>query len=442
MRDLLFLAHRMPYPPDKGDKIRAWHVLQHLARNHRIHLGCFVDDPDDRQHLPALAAACADLCCIPLDPRRQRLKALATLRPGLPLSFGYFRDRRLQRWVDAKLAAGIDRAYVFCSAMAPYLMDADATHRVLDMVDVDSEKFASYAASATGPMRAVWAREARTLLAYERRAALRFDRTLLVSEHEWQRFVTLAPECLPRTFWFGNGVDLAEFSPDTRHDSPFEPGFADIVFTGRMDYRPNIDAVEWFVRDVFPLLRRQAPRARFWIVGAAPSAEVLALAKADGVRVTGRVADTRPYLAHAAVAVAPLRQAHGIQNKVLEAMAMARPVVASPEAFEGIRAQPGRDILLASGVEQTVRLIGEVLEGRHDALGPAARRAVEAGHRWSETLRPLDALFGDTPAAGLLTTGPGTTGPGTTGPVATGPVATGPVAAGPGAAPLEKAFLA
>ena len=399
MRDLLFLAHRMPYPPDKGDKIRAWHVLQHLARSHRIHLGCFVDDPDDRQHLPALAASCADLCCIPLDPRRQKLKALARLRPGLPLSFGYFQDRRLQRWVDAKLAGGIDRVYAFSSAMAPYVIHADASHRVLDMVDVDSEKFASYAASGSGPMRAVWAREARTLLAYERRAALRFDRTLLVSEHEWQRFVTLAPECLPRTGWFGNGVDLAEFSPDGGHISPFEPGFTDLVFTGRMDYRPNIDAVQWFAGAVLPVLRRQLPHTRFWIVGAAPAAEVRALTGIEGVRVTGRVPDTRPYLAHAAVAVAPLRQAHGIRNKVLEAMAMARPVVASPEAFEGIRAHPGRDILLASGVDETVQMIGEVLAGRHDGLGAAARRAVEAGHQWSETLRPLDALFGDPPAA-------------------------------------------
>ncbi len=168
------------------------------------------------------------------------------------------------------------------------------------------------------------------------------------------------------------------------------------MFTGRMDYRPNIDAVQWFAREVLPVLRQRAANARFWIVGAAPTGEVRALAGLPGVHVTGRVPDTRPYLAAADVVVAPLRIARGIQNKLLEAMAMARPVVATPEAFQGVRAEPGRDILLASGVGETVQRITEVLDGRHGAMGAAARRAVEASHRWSVTLRPLDRLFGVT----------------------------------------------
>ena len=161
-----------------------------------------------------------------------------------------------------------------------------------------------------------------------------------------------------------------------------------------MDYRPNIDAVQWFAREVLPVLRQRVPAARFWIVGAAPSSQVRALAELPGVQVTGRVPDTRPYLAAADVVVAPLRIARGIQNKLLEAMAMARPVVATPEAFEGVRAEPGRDILLASGVGETVQMIADVLDGRHAMMGAAARRAVEAAHQWSVTLRPLDALFG------------------------------------------------
>ena len=167
-----------------------------------------------------------------------------------------------------------------------------------------------------------------------------------------------------------------------------------MVFTGRMDYRPNIDAVQWFAREVLPVLRRRVPAARFWIVGAAPSSLVRALADLPGVQVTGRVPDTRPYLAAADVVVAPLRIARGIQNKLLEAMAMARPVVATPEAFEGVHAEPGRDILLASGVGETAQMIADVLNGRHAMMGAAARRAVEAAHQWSVTLRPLDALFG------------------------------------------------
>ena len=272
MRDLLFLSHRIPYPPDKGDKIRAWNIFRYLARTHRIHLGCFIDDPVDRQHLAVLGSHCADLLCVPLDPRVQRLKALLRMRPGQPLSLGYFRDRGLQRWVDAKLAGGtIDSVYVFSSAMAGYVMHATGVRRILDMVDVDSEKWTAYAATARFPTRNIWAREGRTLLAFERHAAAHFDHSLFVSEHEWQRFVTLAPETAQRTGWVANGVDFDHFSPAHHFAPPFAGEGADLVFTGRMDYRPNIDAVQWFAREVLPVLRQRVPAARFWIVGAAPS---------------------------------------------------------------------------------------------------------------------------------------------------------------------------
>lgn len=160
MEDLLFLAHRVPYPPDKGDKIRAWNMFRHLAQTHRMHLGCFIDDPADWQHLPTLQAMCADLACFPLHPRRAKLKALLRWRPGQPLSLGYFHDARLQHWVDTKLAdPAIQRVFVFSSAVAHYAMHAKALRRVLDFVDVDSEKWTTYASRARFPMRAIWARE-------------------------------------------------------------------------------------------------------------------------------------------------------------------------------------------------------------------------------------------------------------------------------------------
>jgi sugar transferase (PEP-CTERM/EpsH1 system associated) len=278
--------------------------------------------------------------------------------------------------------------------MAHYVMDAKAAIRVLDMVDVDSEKWVTYAETARFPARQVWAREGRTLLAFERQAAARFDRCLFVSEHEWQRFVSLAPEAVGNTGWIANGVDFDHFSPANAFPPPFAGDGADLVFTGFMDYLPNIDAAQWFAREVLPMLRRSVPHARFWIVGAAPAEEVRALAALPGVRVTGRVPDTRPYLAAADIVVAPLRIARGIQNKLLEAMAMARPVIATPEAFQGVRAQPGRDILLARGADETVQRIIDVLDGRHATMGTAARAAVVASHQWSMTLRPLDQLFG------------------------------------------------
>jgi sugar transferase (PEP-CTERM/EpsH1 system associated) len=396
VRDLLFLSHRIPFPPDKGEKIRAWHMFVHLARTHRMHLGCFLDDPADLAHVAELRARCADLCCIEIDRARQKLFSLARARPGRPLTLGYFSDARLRGWVRQKVASGIGQAFVYCSAMAPYLMGAAGMRRVLDMVDVDSEKWREYAAGAAWPARAVWAREARTLLAFERRAAAAFERTLFVSEAEAAAFLRLAPEAAERVGWLDNGVDLAFFFP-AAFASPFPAGGADIVFTGAMDYWPNVDAVSWFVEAVFPTLRAARPGLRFTIVGANPAPAVRRLAQAPGVTVTGRVPDVRPYLAHAVV-VAPLRIARGVQNKVLEAMAMARPVVATPQAFAGLRAAPGRHLLVggatdADGAAGFAALLAEVLDGRHPGLGAAARAAVECRYAWDATLAGLDALY-------------------------------------------------
>jgi sugar transferase (PEP-CTERM/EpsH1 system associated) len=231
------------------------------------------------------------------------------------------------------------------------------------------------------------------LLAFERRAALAFEHTIFVSQAECRRFETLAPEVAGRVGWCDNGVDLAKFSPAHAFPSPFSAGGQDLVFTGTMDYWPNVDAVQWFAREVLPFLQPNSPGLRFWIVGANPTNEVQQLAELPGVYVTGRVADTRPYLAHAAAVVAPLRIARGIQNKVLEAMAMARPVIASPQAFEGVRATPGCALLVADGASATARQIAAVLQGRYPGIGAAARAAMEQNYHWAMTLASLDPLI-------------------------------------------------
>jgi sugar transferase (PEP-CTERM/EpsH1 system associated) len=399
MPRLLFLAHRIPYPPDKGEKIRAWHMLDHLARAWEVELGCLIDDPRDLEHLPGLRARFAHVEAHQLRGRWQAAaRALARLRPGLPLTLGWFHDPALAGWVRQGLAERRwDAAFVYSSAMAPYVMGPGAHwpgfRRVLDMVDVDSAKWQAYAAGARPPMRLVWAREARTLLALERRAALDFDRTLFVSEAEARHFLGLAPDCAGRVDWVENGVDLARFDPAEPWPSPYPEGAVPIVFTGTMGYRPNVEAVAWFAEAVLPRLRARTPAPSFWIVGANPAPAVQALARLPGVHVTGTVPDVRPYLAHAAVVVAPLAIARGIQNKVLEAMAMARPVVATPAAFEGVRATPGRDLLVAEGVEAFAAAVAAVLDGAHPGLGTAARAAVAAAHDWATTLKRLDAVL-------------------------------------------------
>ena len=396
MGNLLFLSHRIPYPPDKGEKIRAWHLFEHLARHHRMHLGCLIDAEADWAHVPTLRAMCAGLHAARLDKRRQKLRALLRLRPGRALTPDYFHDPALQEWVDATLATGtIDRVVVFSSGMAEYVMGKRGyPDRTLDMVDVDSEKWRSYADRAQGLKRWVWAREARLLRGFERRAALAYDRTLLVSAAECARFAEIAPESRDRVFAVENGVDLERFSPTLAFATPFEGAGPHLVFTGTMDYWPNADAVDWFAREVVPMLRAVRPTTMFHVVGANPTPDVMALARRPGVAVTGRVDDVRPYVAHADVVVTPLRIARGIQNKLLEAMAMGRPVVASPEAFEGVRAEPGRDLLVADGAAATRDAILAVLDGAHPQMGLHARHAVERSYGWPASLARLDALLG------------------------------------------------
>ena len=233
------------------------------------------------------------------------------------------------------------------------------------------------------------------MLAYERRAAMACQHTLFVTEAECRRFGELAPESRDRVSALENGVDLAFFDVSAKHFSNPYPKNPDdrpwLTMVGNMDYWPNADAATWFALEVMPALRNRTPAPRLAIVGANPDRQVQLLADEPGVLVTGRVEDVRPYLAHASVVVAPLRIARGIQNKVLEGMAMSRPVVASPQAYEGIRAEPGRDLLVADGAEATARLIAEVLDGQHLGLGDAARQAVERSYSWPAQLTRLDA---------------------------------------------------
>ena len=394
MRNLIFISHRIPFPLNKGEKIRANNLLRHLGRSYRVHLGCLIDDPADFAHVEGLRALCAEVAAFGIDKRAQKLKALARARPGRPLMPEYYFHPGLARWVRETMArTAMDIVYIYSAAMMPYAGGLARPGLILDMQDIDSEKWALYAGKSGWPMRAVWSREARTLLAFERAAALAAEATLFVSEPEARRFIELAPEAADRADWVENGVDLDGFSPAHAFPNPYATPGPHLVFTGNMDYWPNADAVAWFATEVLPLLRRRPAPPEFHIVGANPGPEVRRLAALPGVHVTGRVPDVRPYVAHADVSVSPLRMARGIQNKVLEAMALARPVVASPQAFEGVRAEAPRDLLVADGVAAMAAAVAAVLDGAHPGLGAAGRAAVERGYAWSATLKRLDAVL-------------------------------------------------
>lgn len=399
MSNVLFLVHRLPFPPNKGDKVRSFHLLKHLSQRHRIFLGTFVDDPQDEAHIETVRAMCTDLHVERLRPPLARLRSLAALLTGQPLSVRYYQNAGMQAWVNDTLASHqIETVIIFSSVMAQYVQSASGMNQppmLVDFVDVDSAKWTQYADVHRWPLSWLYRREGALLQQFERDVASRSRKSFFVTENETVLFQKIAPECAGSVVAMSNGVDTGYFSPDPLRESPFggpgaAPGQISLVFTGAMDYWPNIDAVTWFARQILPTLCQTHPQIRFYIVGRSPPPSVLALA-GNAVVVTGTVDDVRPYLQHAALVVAPLRVARGLQNKILEAMAMGKPVVASRSCALGLDAT--RDELVsASGTSGFVREILALLESpeRAVSVGEAARRRVVQNYSWTAHLGGID----------------------------------------------------
>ncbi|BCB26595.1 glycosyl transferase [Sulfurimicrobium lacus] len=401
--ELLFLTHRVPYPPNKGDKIRSFHLLRHLSQHYRVHLGTFVDDEADWQHVDTVKSFCAESHFARLDPPSSRLRSLSGLLTDQALTLPYYRNAGLQHWVNEILASHpVKRILVFSSAMAQYVRQADDMRRVIDFVDVDSDKWQQYAGTKHWPLSWLFRREAKLLLRYEREVAKEFDASLFVSPEEAELFKRFAPESAAKTGYFSNGVDTDYFSPEREYPNPYQENDQALVFTGAMDYWPNVDAVSWFAQEIFPAIHAALPQTRFFIVGSRPTPVVCDLARLPGITVTGTVADVRPYLAHARIAVAPLRIARGLQNKVLEAMAMAKTVVASPQAAEGIQATQGNELHVAASAgefaQQVLTLLTDKACGQ---MGNAARARILANYNWDSCLAQVDTLLADTPESSV-----------------------------------------
>jgi sugar transferase (PEP-CTERM/EpsH1 system associated) len=396
---LLYLTHRLPYPPNKGDKVRSHHILRHLANGYRVFLGTFTDTAEDRDHVPALSQWCADVCALPITPLPQRLVSLRGLLTGEALSLPYYRSRMLSAWTDAVIGRhGITQAVAFSGPMAQYLGNARLRRRVVDFCDVDSAKWTQYAATRAWPLSWLYRREGQRLLAFERKAAMDSDASLFVTPAEAAIFRQSAPEVAAKTGVMPNGVDTDYFAPANAPTSPYPSGTPTVAFTGAMDYWPNIDAVRWFATELFPEIRRVHPDLQFWIVGMNPAAAVRALA-GNGVIVTGRVPDVRPYLAHATVVVAPLRVARGVQNKVLEAMAMARPVIMSAASATGLDACEEHAYESADSGDDFIRTVLQLLNnpGAAAGMGQAARRFVVSRCSWAAALEVMTGVLSAEP---------------------------------------------
>jgi len=403
---LLLLVHRIPYPPNKGDKIRSYHLLLSLLRHYRVFLGCFIDDPADQVHREKLQQLCAGTCFVTISPTVRKLASLRGLLSGTALTLPYYASRKLQAWVDQVVQGeDIRHAIAFSSATAQFLLHTRfaGMRRVMDFIDIDSDKWLQYAERKKFPMNRVYRREGERLLCFERQVARQFDASVFVSEHEAALFRSLAPRSADKVHAIYNGVDLQRFAADPTLRNPFaeQQGVARLVFVGAMDYWPNVDAVQWFVREVMPLLRARR-RIALWIVGGNPTREVQSLQQAGDVHVTGRVDDIRDYVQHADVCVAPLRIARGIQNKVLESLAMARPTVVTSPALEGIPAESGRHLMLADTPSAICEAIENLLDDEQlrSRLANEGRALMEKCFAWDRNLQHFQQLL-EAPPAGM-----------------------------------------
>lgn len=402
MSEILFLAHRVPFPPDRGDKIRSHHVVKRLAEIAPLHVGAFGESDDDMAHVAELEAVAASHCLV----RRGKplwLAGIEALARREPVSLAAFREERLARWVRRTLAERpISAIYVFSGQMGQHV-PRDFTGRVvLDLVDVDSAKFEAYAGQKAFPMSWLHAREARLLQRAEAQMAADADVTLLVSQDEAELFRSrCGPE--PEVHAMGNGIDAVRHDPATvvPHPALFEGG-PHLVFAGQMDYPPNVAAARRMAERLLPAIRYLHPEAQFHIVGRAPPPALTRLDGANGVRVWGTVPDMRPYVAGADLIVAPLEIARGVQNKLLEAMAAGRPVLATSPAATGLGATPGRHLRVADEDRALIAAALELLDGRGnaEAMGQAARRFVVKRRSWSAMLARLPEYVGFAPVEG------------------------------------------
>lgn len=399
---LLFLCHRIPFPPNKGDKIRSFNILKKLNKHFDVHLGYFIDDPFDLQYTDELNTYCTSQFFLTQNKRIAKLKGLTSFLTGKPITLPYYYDYKMQAWVNRITEKhNIERVFVFSSSMAQYCQKHtfEQATKVIDFVDVDSDKWRQYAQKTTGIYRWIYQREYRYLAKYEDLICRHFDYSLFVSPQEATLFsdrqnITEQGKVLGVL----NGVDLDFFNCNKEFVKEAIPeGESFISFTGAMDYWANVEAVEWFVSSIWPAIRSAHPQLKFYVVGGNPSKEIIALNNQQGVVVTGRVNDIRPYIEQAKCIVAPMQIARGIQNKVLEAMALSKAVVMTSLAAEGISLPDIQKEYVTNDEVTLIEHINKLLNNSDlcSEIGQENRRWMDTHFRWNDVLAPLPVLLKD-----------------------------------------------
>lgn len=431
--NILFIAHRIPYPPNKGEKIRSFNEIKYLSKIHNIYLACLADNFDDLKYKDDLKKYCKDVKVVSINPVLSKFKASFNLLTNKPLSISYFYSKKLRKIIDQLLLRNEFGVIIcFSSPMAEYVFRSSVFSRrsinhgndslvdnhgsgtskpsaklIMDFVDVDSDKWFQYSKYSKFSYSWVFYLESKRLAKYEQKIAELFDYSIFVSAKEADFFQRKNPH-VKNIISIPNGVDLDYFNPELVDDlrsrvtcnkscqkSSNGNSPSTLVFIGNMDYFANIDGVKWFVKEVFPLVKEHLSDTKFYIVGNNPAKEVIALGKNKDIIVTGSVPDTREYLINASVFIAPLRIARGIQNKILEAMAMGIPVVATPQSFEGIESEPNKDLFVESipreFADKIVRLL---IDGNiRESFKRNSLKVIEEKYSWDRNIEFLNEII-------------------------------------------------
>lgn len=426
---ILYLAHRIPFPPNKGDKIRSFNEIKHLSKKNEVHLACLADNPNDLKYEKELREYCKSVSIASINPALAKLKSLFYIFTRLPLSVPCFYSAKIQRAVDEIISStDIDVILCFSSQTAEYVFRSkELNHQlteasllvtagnkekriklVMDFVDVDSDKWYQYSKYSRFPLSLVYSLESKRLAKYEKKIAEAFHSSSFISEYEARLFKNKNPLINNITI-IPNGVDTDYFSNAAIKGSSIsqkdglsqnqisEKQQVSLVFVGMMDYFANVDGILWFSNEIFPLIQKKVENINFYIVGGNPSKQIRDLEKRDGITVTGYVDDIRDYFNKSSVFIVPLRIARGIQNKILEAMAMGIPVVSTPQAFQGIQGKPDRDLIVAENPEDFAKQVVILIEDKkkRECFRENAMKLIIKKYSWAKNLQLLNNVISD-----------------------------------------------
>ena len=391
LRKITVVSQRVPYPPNKGEKLRTYHQIEFLTQlGYCLDVLCLGENTQDSADAKELGKKLdISVTVFPLPHKIKRYSWALLHRQAI--SVGAFYSSALQKQVNARLINGCDALLLSASSLGYYVFNAsnydDRTCALfMDMMDVDSDKWRQYAESSSFPMSVVYRRESKRIKRLEEKANKEFEDTFLIAKEETRLFEKTVSAFKPVKV-LGNGLDFSAFFP-----APTPANDTNFLFTGVMDYKPNVDAVMWFVEHCWPTVKQRLPGATFTVGGMNPTKEIQQLSERDqAIEVTGFVDDMLPYFHKATAFVAPFRLARGVQNKVLQAAACKLPVVTTSMGAEGISYASENTMYIANEESSFIDACVDCVKKTDTAqqLADKAYSALYSTYSWEQQLQPL-----------------------------------------------------